>query len=84
VTLVQKKGGADHKEVYAMKVLEEDFNYDVTELLVFGMIGNKNIPFLVNLHYHILNAFCQQLAHWFYCASTRRVSAPRGRHRWLL
>jgi serine/threonine protein kinase len=55
VALVQKKGGADHKEVYAMKVLEKDFDCATnTELLVFAMIGNKNIPFLVNLHYYFV------------------------------
>jgi hypothetical protein len=57
VVLVQKKDGADDGVLYAMKVLEdEDSNCDVTntELLVFGMIGNKNLPFLVNLHYYFL------------------------------
>jgi hypothetical protein len=55
VALVQKKGGADHKEVYAVKVLEKDFNCVTNkELLVFVMTGKKNIPFLVNLHYHFM------------------------------
>jgi hypothetical protein len=53
---MQKKGGADNREVYAMKVLQKNCRSELidTELRVFEMIAEKKPPFLVNLHHIFL------------------------------